>query len=95
MKKSGEHIRVNFGQSPFVFDIDGMMSVRRLSTPPIRSILPNVSPDSFYSVLDVSEIPRYLVQSVAADRYLLLQTNFTDVRQREKKQIQQEISSTR
>lgn len=26
MKKSGEHIRVNFGQSPFVFDIDGMMS---------------------------------------------------------------------
>jgi hypothetical protein len=26
MKKAGEHIRVNFGQSPFVFDIDGMMS---------------------------------------------------------------------
>lgn len=26
MKKTGEHIRVNFGQSPFVFDIDGMMS---------------------------------------------------------------------
>lgn len=29
MKKSGEHIRVNFGQSPFVFDIDGMMSQER------------------------------------------------------------------
>jgi hypothetical protein len=26
MKKAGEHIRVNFGQSPFIFDIDGMMS---------------------------------------------------------------------
>ncbi|CZR53247.1 uncharacterized protein PAC_03125 [Phialocephala subalpina] len=26
MKKTGEHIRVNFGQRPFVFDIDGMMS---------------------------------------------------------------------
>ncbi|PBP20465.1 hypothetical protein BUE80_DR008805 [Diplocarpon rosae] len=26
MKKAGEHIRVNFGQSPFVFDIDDMMS---------------------------------------------------------------------
>jgi len=26
MKKSGEHVRVNFGQSPFVFDIDGMMA---------------------------------------------------------------------
>ncbi|RAL64061.1 hypothetical protein DID88_003249 [Monilinia fructigena] len=25
MKKPGEHIRVNFGQSPFVFDIDGMI----------------------------------------------------------------------
>lgn len=25
MKKAGEHIRVNFGQDPFVFDIDGMM----------------------------------------------------------------------
>jgi hypothetical protein len=32
MKKSGEHIRVNFGQSPFVFDIDGMMSVSNDST---------------------------------------------------------------
>ena len=26
MKKPGEHIRVHFGQSPFVFDIDGMMT---------------------------------------------------------------------
>jgi hypothetical protein len=30
MKKTGEHIRVNFGQSPFVFDIDGMMSVSNI-----------------------------------------------------------------
>lgn len=27
LKKTGEHIRVNFGQSPFTFDIDGMMKV--------------------------------------------------------------------
>ncbi|KAK1997869.1 SPRY domain-containing protein [Colletotrichum falcatum] len=26
LKKSGEHVRVNFGQTPFVFDIDGMMT---------------------------------------------------------------------
>lgn len=32
MKKSGEHIRVNFGQSPFVFDIDGMMSASNNSS---------------------------------------------------------------
>ena len=27
MKKAGEHIRVNFGQDAFSFDIDGMMAV--------------------------------------------------------------------
>ncbi|PBP21307.1 SPRY domain-containing protein [Diplocarpon rosae] len=33
MKKAGEHVRVNFGQSPFVFDIDDMMSASNLSYP--------------------------------------------------------------
>ncbi|MBE3043962.1 hypothetical protein IMZ48_15595 [Candidatus Bathyarchaeota archaeon] len=27
LKKYGEHIRTNFGQAPFVFNIDGMMKV--------------------------------------------------------------------
>lgn len=27
LKKYGEHLRTNFGQSPFMFDIDGMMRV--------------------------------------------------------------------
>jgi Ran-binding protein 9/10 len=31
MKKPGEHLRVNFGRTPFVFDIDGLMSQRRQS----------------------------------------------------------------
>jgi hypothetical protein len=26
-KQPGAHLRVNFGQSPFIFDIDGMMAV--------------------------------------------------------------------
>ncbi|TVY54765.1 Ran-binding protein 9 [Lachnellula cervina] len=30
MKKSGEHVRINFGQTPFVFDIDGMMVKKRI-----------------------------------------------------------------
>jgi hypothetical protein len=30
MKKPGEHLRVNFGQSPFVYDIDGLVQVRYL-----------------------------------------------------------------
>jgi len=31
LKKYGEHVRVNFGQIPFVFDIDGMMAVSSFS----------------------------------------------------------------
>jgi hypothetical protein len=46
MKKSGEHVRVNFGQSPFVFDIDGMMLVRtnhpRHFASPERALAPSV-----------------------------------------------------
>ncbi|KAH6682935.1 hypothetical protein B0J14DRAFT_556204 [Halenospora varia] len=38
MKKSGEHIRVNFGQSPFIFDIDGMMSASRSSRPNVPGV---------------------------------------------------------
>lgn len=33
LKKYGEHIQANFGQSPFAFDIDGMM---RVSPPFVR-----------------------------------------------------------
>jgi hypothetical protein len=29
LKKAGEHIRVNFGQEPFAFDIVGLVEVRR------------------------------------------------------------------
>lgn len=31
MKKPGDHIRINFGRHPFVFDIDGMMAQERQS----------------------------------------------------------------
>lgn len=41
MKKPGEHIRVNFGQSPFVFDIDGMMTASLFQS--LIFSLPNVS----------------------------------------------------
>lgn len=33
MKKPGEHIRVNFGQEPFVFSIDAMVKVRLYPQP--------------------------------------------------------------
>lgn len=33
MKKPGEHLRINFGATPFVFDIDAMMEVRTIQLP--------------------------------------------------------------
>lgn len=32
MKKPGEHIRVNFGQEPFIFSIDTMVKVSLLNS---------------------------------------------------------------
>ncbi|KAE8452802.1 hypothetical protein EG329_013074 [Mollisiaceae sp. DMI_Dod_QoI] len=43
MKKAGEHVRVNFGQRPFVFDIDGMMSASNTFPYP-HSISPSDTP---------------------------------------------------
>ena len=31
-KRPGAHLRVNFGQSPFIFDIDGMVAVRSFTS---------------------------------------------------------------
>ncbi len=31
MKRPQAHLSVNFGQNPFIFDIDGMVAVRTLS----------------------------------------------------------------
>ena len=31
MKKPGDHVRINFGRFPFVFDIDSMMEQERKS----------------------------------------------------------------
>lgn len=30
MKKPGEHVRVNFGQRPFLYEIDGMILVSKI-----------------------------------------------------------------
>jgi hypothetical protein len=36
LKRAGEHVRLNFGQEPFVFDID---SVMKASQPALFSVL--------------------------------------------------------
>jgi hypothetical protein len=42
MKKAGEHVRVNFGQSPFIFDIDGMMSASNYNFIDSHSVSPHI-----------------------------------------------------
>jgi hypothetical protein len=42
MKKAGEHVRVNFGQSPFIFDIDGMMSASNNNFIDSHSVNPHI-----------------------------------------------------
>jgi hypothetical protein len=42
MKKAGEHVRVNFGQSPFIFDIDGMMSASNHNFITSHSVSPHI-----------------------------------------------------
>lgn len=43
MKKPGEHLRINFGQSPFVFDIDSMVEVSSFLFLSFWSLLPGGS----------------------------------------------------
>jgi hypothetical protein len=61
MKKAGEHVRVNFGQSPFIFDIDGMMSASNHDFINFHSLNPpNPSPGPAAS-------PGYLALDGASD----------------------------
>jgi len=36
IKKPGEHLRINFGQTPFVYDIDSMMEVSQMLQCPFK-----------------------------------------------------------
>ena len=39
MKRPGVHVKVNFGQSPFMFDIDQMMQVSSVGKQGCRMLL--------------------------------------------------------
>ena len=90
MKKSGEHIRVNFGHSPFVFDIDGMMAVRSNLALIVLGFLtfpPSISDSSMRAVLH----PR----AAQLDGGTLVNIWTNEDTQREEKIIKQEIEATR
>ncbi|KAJ9646405.1 hypothetical protein H2199_002454 [Coniosporium tulheliwenetii] len=76
MKKPGEHLRVNFGQSPFVFDIDGMVENERLL---IQKEISKASVTSLQPRLDEAALVHELVaQYLAHDGYVETARAFTE-----------------
>ncbi|KAI9842560.1 MAG: hypothetical protein M1837_007073 [Sclerophora amabilis] len=68
MKRPGEHIRANFGQSPFVFDIDAMMATEKRI---VESDINTTSTASLYPPLDETSLVQALVaQFLAHDGYI-------------------------
>ncbi|KAF2839409.1 ran-binding protein [Patellaria atrata CBS 101060] len=68
MKKPGEHLRVNFGQSPFIFDIDGMM---RQEKKMIQDEINKADVASLHPPLDETALIHELIaQYLAHDGYV-------------------------
>ncbi|KAI9758716.1 MAG: hypothetical protein M4579_002891 [Chaenotheca gracillima] len=68
MKRPGEHIRANFGQSPFVFDIDGMMATEKQA---IQAEINATSTANLYPPLDETSLVQALVAHfLAHDGYI-------------------------
>ncbi|KAI9771164.1 MAG: hypothetical protein M1840_002515 [Geoglossum simile] len=68
MKKLGEHVRVNFGQSPFVFDIDNLVAAEKEL---IDAEIANTSVASLHPPLSETSLIQALVaQYLAHDGYI-------------------------
>ncbi|KAF2091266.1 ran-binding protein [Saccharata proteae CBS 121410] len=68
VKKAGEHLRVNFGQTPFVFDIDNMVKQEQLQ---IQREISNTSVTALRAPLDeTSLIHELIAQYLAHDGYV-------------------------
>ncbi|KAI9719237.1 MAG: hypothetical protein M1812_003567 [Candelaria pacifica] len=75
MKKPGEHLKVNFGQTPFVFDIDGMMAREKMI---IQQEINATSTASLQPPLDETRLVQELVaQFLAHDGYVETAKAFT------------------
>ena len=84
MKKPGEYIRVNFGQSPFVFDIDGMMAVRNEYS--LNQLLQQIRSMDYTTIQPLlARVPRLYLHSIQANRDIQL----------EKEQVRRQIVATR
>ncbi|KAA8564967.1 hypothetical protein EYC84_010736 [Monilinia fructicola] len=85
MKKPGEHIRVNFGQSPFVFDIDGMILQEERQ---IKKEIASTSTIKLAPPLSETELIQSLVlQFLTHDGYVDTARAFADEVHSEKKAL--------
>ncbi|KAI1091939.1 SPRY domain-containing protein [Rostrohypoxylon terebratum] len=87
MKKAGEHIRVNFGQTRFVFDIDHMVQKERLK---ISSAIKRTSIEKLVSPpMDETELIQKLVlQFLQHDGYVETARAFAEEIHAEKQHLQ-------
>ncbi|QSZ32804.1 hypothetical protein DSL72_002384 [Monilinia vaccinii-corymbosi] len=85
MKKPGEHVRVNFGQSPFVFDIDGMILREERQ---IKNEIASTSTIKLAPPLSETELIQSLVlQFLTHDGYVDTARAFADEVHSEKKAL--------
>ncbi|KAH8670902.1 SPRY domain-containing protein [Xylariales sp. PMI_506] len=86
MKRTGEHVRVNFGQTPFVYDIDGMMKQEQAK---IKKAISDTSTDKLASPsLGETELIQQLVlQFLQHDGYVETARAFAEEIQAEKKSL--------
>ncbi|KZF24307.1 SPRY domain-containing protein [Xylona heveae TC161] len=86
MKRPGEHLRVNFGQTPFVFDIDGMMAEERQM---VRREINATSATKLHPPLDETSLIQALVaQFLAHDGYVETAKAFAEEVREESKALQ-------
>lgn len=68
MKKTHEHLRVNFGQTPFVYDIDKVMKDEREA---IRADIQRTSSSTLHAGLDENSLIHQLIaQYLSHDGYV-------------------------
>ncbi|KAK6217523.1 SPRY domain-containing protein [Colletotrichum tabaci] len=85
LKKSGEHVRVNFGQTPFFFDIDGMMTQEKQR---IQSEISQTSTASLVPAMNETELIQALVlQFLQHDGYVETARAFAEEINAEKKAL--------
>ncbi|KEQ76075.1 SPRY-domain-containing protein [Aureobasidium namibiae CBS 147.97] len=71
MKKNNEHLRVNFGSAPFVFDIDSMMEAIQKQRNRVKADINKTSADTLESARDETMLVQELVaQYLAHDGYV-------------------------